>query len=65
MKPMDIPWRLNTTSDDHCFHEFDSVEATLEVPNDSYSRSISQFISEVNMEARHGWRAFDPHEILR
>src|ERR1700693_629338 len=48
----------DASSDDHCFHELDSVEATLEAPNDPYSRSITQFITEVNREAKRGWAAF-------
>lgn len=50
------------TSDDHCFHELDSVEASVDVPNDPHSRSIAQFVAEVNREARRGWAAFDPHD---
>jgi hypothetical protein len=54
----------DATSDDHCFHEFDVAEITLEAPNDSQSRSISQFIAEVKREARRGWVTFDPHDRL-
>ncbi len=54
----------DATSDDHCFHELDSVEASLESPNDSYSRSISQFIAEVKKEAKRGWMGFDPHDRI-
>lgn len=56
--------RGDATSGDHCFHELDSVEASLEVPNDRYSRSITQFMIEVNKEAKRGWVAFDPHDGL-
>jgi hypothetical protein len=52
----------NATSDDHCFHEFDVVEITLDAPNDPHSRSIREFISEVQREATRGWETFDPHE---
>ncbi|HET7108197.1 MAG TPA: hypothetical protein VFI38_15395 [Candidatus Acidoferrum sp.] len=52
------------TSDDHCFHEFASAEITLEVSSDSHTRSISQFISEVESQAKRGWAAFDPHDRL-
>jgi hypothetical protein len=52
------------TSDDHCFHELDSVEASLRVPNDRHSRSISEFIDEVRIEAKRGWIVFDPHDRL-
>jgi hypothetical protein len=54
----------DASSDDHCFHEFDSVEASLEMPNDRYSRSITQLLAEINREAKRGWAAFDPHERL-
>lgn len=50
------------TKDDHCYHEFDSVRITEEVPNDLYNRSIWQFIEEVEEKARSGWQAFDPKE---
>lgn len=50
------------TSDDHCFHEFDSVETTDEPPNDIQSRSVAQFVDEVEHQATRGWVAFDPHE---
>jgi len=50
-------------SDDHCFHEFDGVEASFESPKDSCSRSISGFIADVEVEAKRGWRTFDPENI--
>ena len=56
--------RGNATSDDHCFHEFDGVEETLDAPNDSHSRSIREFLVEAQREAKRGWIAFDPHEGL-
>jgi len=46
------------THDDHCFHEFDSVEVTAEAPKDR--RTVSEFIREVEGAAREGWKAFDP-----
>jgi hypothetical protein len=53
--------RGDATSDDHCFHEFGAVEPTAALPNDGYSRSISEFIAEANSEALKGWVAFDPN----
>src|SRR5437879_1014959 len=50
------------TEDDHCFHEFDSVELSSETPNDRYRRSIREFTAEVTREGNRGWRAFDPHD---
>jgi hypothetical protein len=52
------------TTDDHCFHEFDSVELTVDRPNDRAGRSISEFLNEVGREAQTGWRAFDPYDRL-
>ncbi len=48
------------SSDDHCFHEFDSVERTAELANDHYSRTIGEFITQVNRESIRGWAVFDP-----
>ena len=52
------------TSDDHCFHEFAAVEATFDASNDSYRRSISEFLAEVATEARTNWPAFNPQDRL-
>jgi hypothetical protein len=52
------------TPDDHCFHEFDSVENTSDIPNDPSGRSIREFMAEVAGEAENGWRAFDPQDRL-
>jgi len=49
------------TSDDHCYHEFDGVESTTEVPDDLHSRSIAQLLSEIERESARGWIADDPH----
>jgi hypothetical protein len=48
-------------SDDHCFHEFDSVELTSSAATDTRSRTVRQFLQEVQREAKRGWVAFDPH----
>ncbi len=52
----------NPTPDDHCFHEFDSVEFTVDAANDRFGRSIGDFLTEVSREASIGWRAFDPSD---
>jgi hypothetical protein len=52
------------TAYDHCFHEFDSVEICDENPTDIFSRSISEFLSEVENEAGQGWRAFNILDCL-
>jgi len=52
------------TFDDHCFHEFASVETTSDPPNDSHGRSIGEFVAEVVREARRNWRPFNPQDRL-
>ena len=52
------------TFDDHCFHEFASVESTSDAPNDLCQRSIRAFMEEVAREAKRGWCAFDPRDRL-
>lgn len=55
--------RGSATSDDHCYHEFESLEFTGEIPDDRFARSAADFVREVEREARRGWRPFDPHVI--
>ena len=45
---------------DHCFHEFDSVEPTIDLPTDSLKRSFAEFVAEVEAAARRGWQLFEP-----
>ncbi|MFN0157365.1 MAG: hypothetical protein ACKVRP_04750 [Bacteroidota bacterium] len=47
-------------TEDHCFHEFDSVKVSLEKATDAYQRSIEFFVRQVEKENRRGWRAFNP-----
>ncbi len=47
--------------DDHCFHEFDSVEITAEAPDDLHKRTIRGFIKQVETASIKGWRYFDPY----
>ncbi len=46
--------------DDHCFHEYDTVELTNEAPNDFYNRTIKDFVKQVEIESSTGWRIFVP-----
>lgn len=50
----------NVTADDHCFHEFYSVEASNDESTDVHKRSIKSFVEQVEGESQHGWRVFDP-----
>jgi hypothetical protein len=52
--------RGNATSDDHCFHEFYSIEFTTKPASDIHSRSIAEFLVEVSAAAHQGWDVFDP-----
>lgn len=47
------------TDDDHCYHEFDTLESTNEAANDEQCRSITEFLDEVAREARQGWRTLE------
>jgi hypothetical protein len=52
----------DANADDHCFHEFNDVSMSSEIPNDMYGRSINQFIAEVQRIANLGWVPFDPFD---
>lgn len=53
---------LNTN--DHCFHEYDSIEFVENVNFALDSRSIKQFIQIVENAAASGWSAFNPLDEL-
>jgi hypothetical protein len=52
--------RYPVSDDDHCFHEFHSIDLTCEPTTDKFHRSIADFIKEVKEQARYGWGTFDP-----
>lgn len=49
-------------AEDHCFHEFCSLERTADHANDRFNRSVRQFLVEVRREAARGWAVFDPFD---
>jgi uncharacterized protein (DUF433 family) len=51
---------LTSNADDHCFHEFDSIETTDASVDDRHLRSVNEFVEEVERAGRSGWRLFDP-----
>jgi len=51
--------RGNFTRFDHCYHEFDTVEICQDKPTDSLSRSIMDFLKDVELISQRGWKAFD------
>ena len=46
--------------DDHCFHEYDSVELINELLSSFPQKSISQFLEQVKHISKSGWQAFNP-----
>ena len=51
----------NAKQDDHCFHEFESVELTKQKPNDLLNRTIKHLVEQIEEESNKGWLAFIPH----
>jgi hypothetical protein len=47
------------TKFDHCYHEFDSVEFCKEKPTDNLNRSITEFLKDIELISREGWKEFD------
>ena len=48
--------------DDHCFHEFDSLEVTVAASDDPHGRTIGDFVEETDKAAGAGWRVFNPSQ---
>jgi hypothetical protein len=51
-------WHVDV--DDHCLHEFNSLEIVAQPPNDLHQRSILQFVQEVERASVQGWYGFVP-----
>ena len=47
------------TEYDHCYHEFDSVEVCESISTDSLKLSITDFLRDVELASKQGWKAFD------
>ncbi len=47
------------TEYDHCYHEFDCLEICVDEPTDSANRSISEFLQDIEIARKQGWKAFD------
>lgn len=47
------------TEYDHCYHEFDGLETCTDDPTDSLNRSISDFLQDIEVARKPGWKAFD------
>lgn len=47
-------------AEDHCFHEFHSVELSTDAPTDVSQRSIKSFVEQAEKGSQQSWRAFNP-----
>jgi hypothetical protein len=54
----------NLNADDHCFHEYDSVEIIKMINSEIDKRSITQFIKQVEFASISGWEAFNPMDKI-
>ena len=52
--------RVVPDADDHCFHEMAEVIAIEEAADDTFGRTIGEFVDEVERAAKAGWATFDP-----
>ena len=53
-------------SDDHCYHEYHSVQEVESSPENASIRSVTDLLLRAEEVAQVGWRAFDPrNEISR
>lgn len=52
------------TEDDHCYHEFGSLEKIDTAASETPLRSISEFINTIERSARTGWKSFNPADRL-
>ena len=50
----------NLNDDDHCFHEYDSVEVIELCDSETDKRSIKQFLEQVDFASTSGWEVFNP-----
>ncbi len=56
-----FPFAVGTADvDDHCLHEFYSIEDTKRRPTDIHHRAVVEFLREVEAAARQGWVGFLP-----
>ena len=51
---------MPTNDDDHCFHEIDTVDVVTEKLEAVDSRTICEFLVQVESAASRGWEQFDP-----
>ncbi len=47
------------TKNDHCYHEFECVEVSQENPTDDLERSITDFLNDIELALKNGWKSFN------
>ncbi len=52
------------TADDHCYHEYQSVEKIENEHSANPARTIGEFLTIVQTSAAQGWKTFDPLDHL-
>lgn len=55
-----LDWGID--QNDHCLHEFVSLEETSDAADDKYARSLLVFVLEVEAAAKIGWYGFTPSD---
>lgn len=50
--------------DDHCFHEYDSIELVERNEKKFDGRSIKEFLQQIKFASTSGWEVFPPAERL-
>ncbi|ACF11794.1 hypothetical protein Cpar_1394 [Chlorobaculum parvum NCIB 8327] len=55
----------SVNADDHCLHEYDSIEAVdaSREDIDLQDRTIGAFVKHVEKCWKNGWKVFDPNDI--
>jgi hypothetical protein len=56
-----MPRKYAIGEDDHCWHEFTGASEVDQTPTDS--RTIEQFVTEVEAAAASGWLVFEPGAV--
>ena len=52
------------TDDDHCYHEYQSVEEIEDEHSANPALTIGEFLTAVQTSAAQGWKAFEPLDHL-
>lgn len=56
--------KQDLNEDDHCFHEYDSVEAIDKFSTEIDARSVKHFLEQVEIASASGWEVFYPSDRI-